>query len=311
MQQELSCPPLAMGMAPTMPGLSPLGPVARLSALAAGLSGLCLYALLVLMDGEPGAGMALACAAPLAAVAALARTSQADRQQYAARLMAALLMLPLLVQMAAWSDDLPVAPTVQVLAVILMLLGHLALFAGVVLEVARLSTRIAPASGVAAVPASVLVARLAALHTGGRQWLMSRGAAPDVWLLERRAPDAQGRLHQVQLCIDDSRAEVRVRERLSAAGARPQNADEASLRNVGDEAVDAARPQAQRVWSVVWQASMLRPGQLAAVRLQLQGTQATAELGADAGPDAWIALLAVLVTRSGLAWQPTLADPAG
>lgn len=117
-----------MHQEPTRP---PLAAAARLCALAASLSGLCLYGVLVLLGAEPGIGMACACAMPGAAIAALGHCSQHDRPHDAVRELAALLLLPLLVQISAWSDDLPVAATVHVLAAMLMLLTHLALFGGV------------------------------------------------------------------------------------------------------------------------------------------------------------------------------------
>ena len=103
---------------------------------------------------------------------------------------------------------------------------------------------------------------------------------------------------------------VRVRELLGASGAAPRDADEASMRSIGDAAFDPARPDAQRISSRTAQASMIDPARLQATRLVLRDGQAgpvpEARARTAADPDALVTLLCALVTRSGYAWQPSL-----
>jgi hypothetical protein len=101
---------------------------------------------------------------------------------------------------------------------------------------------------------------------------------------------------------------VLVHEKLSIDDDAPQDADEASLRDPGDDLVDAARPDADRLWSATLQATMVQPALLAAVPLRLRARQAElppAYAAALDGEGVLTALCAV-VTRSGWHWQPRL-----
>jgi hypothetical protein len=227
---------------------------------------------------------AIGCAAPLLLAVLLARTSQLDRQQYLARLMAAALMLPML-QLMLFSDRVAWPPLVA-LAIV-----HFATVVGAVFWMASATTRIAPPVGTARTPPEQLLAQLQALRIGIR-----RDTASPSWIVDHRFEAGEARSHRVLLDIDASRGTVFVREQVGASGASPRDADEASMRQVGDDIVDAARPDAQLVWSRCWQASIINPDQLAAA--------------APANdPDGVVLQLCALVLRCGWVWQPVLMRP--
>ena len=98
------------------------------------------------------------------------------------------------------------------------------------------------------------------------------------------------------------------RPMLPVSGAAPRNADEASMRGIGDLAADPTRPDAQRISSRVAQASMIDPARLEATRLVLRDGKAEPAPQAltTANADDLVILLCALVTRSGYAWQPKL-----
>ncbi|KQW46391.1 MULTISPECIES: hypothetical protein [unclassified Roseateles] len=116
------------------------------------------------------------------------------------------------------------------------------------------------------------------------------------------------RRHHITLHIDERRGWVRVHEKLGIDGDAPQDAEEASLRHVGDDLVDAARPDAQRVWSSALQATMVVPARLAAVPLRLFPGRAElpTEYAARLDGEGVLTALCALVTRSGWHWQPRL-----
>ena len=227
---------------------------------------------------------AIGCAAPLLLALLLARTSQTDRQQYTARLMAAALMLPLL-QLMLFGDRLA-WPPLAALAIV-----HFAAFVGAVFWLASATTRIAPPVGTARTPPDQLLEQLQALPIAIR-----RDAASPTWIIDHRFEADEARSHRVLLDLDASRGTVFVREQIGASGARPRDADEASMRSLGDDIVDAARPDAQFIWARCWQASIINPDQLAAA--------------APANdPDTVVLQLCALVLRCGWIWQPVLIRP--
>lgn len=283
--------------APSVPSLRAVGYAATayltvfalaLLALMRGLGGL-----LTASDLAWAVGIALA---PIGLALRLTTTRQADRQQYLVRLLACALMLPLLVLMWASSEALEEAPVVIGLAFVLTGALHLIAFVAAIFSLAARVTRITPAAGVAAVGGERLAHRLASLGA-------SAGSG-STWRLD--LPALPGRQHEVRLTLDAQQPLLHVRERLSAAGAVPQSADEASLRGIGDAAFDPTRPNAQRVWSLTLQASMIDPQRLSAVPLRIVGDDAVLPPGHLEGLDAdgWLALLAALATASGYTWQP-------
>jgi hypothetical protein len=227
---------------------------------------------------------AIGCAAPLLLAMLLARTSQADRQQYIARLMAVALMSPLL-QLMLFGDRLAWPPIVA-LAIV-----HFATVVGAVFWLASATTRIAPPIGAAPTPPEQLLKELQALPMAIR-----RDAASPTWIVDHRFETDEARSHRILLDLDASRGTVFVREQIGASGARPREADEASMRRVGDDIVDAARPDAQFIWSRCWQTSIINLDQLAA--------PAPAN-----DPDTVVLQLCALVLRCGWTWQPVLIRP--
>lgn len=261
------------------PRFAPLGIVgAAAGAYLAAFGGV--LALLAAHDAADGIG----CAAPLLLALWLARTSQADRQQYVARLMAAALMLPLL-QLMAFGDRMAWPPVVA------LVLLHFATFVGSVLWLASATTRIAPPAGTPRLPADGLLAQLQALPI-----VMRRDAASPAWIVDHGFEADDARSHRILLDLDAARGTVFVRELLGASGARPRDAGEASMRRPGDPLLDAARPDSQRVWARVRQASIINPDQLA------QAAPAT-------DPDTLVRQLCARVLRSGWVWQPVLVGP--
>ena len=151
--------------------------------------------------------------------------------------------------------------------------------------------------------------RLQSLAAAGVPIDVTAGTAPGEWVVTLRLAEA-ARTHHVLLRIEERTHTVRVRERLAASGAAPRDGDEASMRNIGDAAIDPTRPDAQRVSSRVAQTSMIDPARLQNIRLVLRqgeaepAPQAVARTAAD--PDDIVTLLCALVTRSGYAWQPLM-----
>ena len=180
---------------------------------------------------------------------------------------------------------------------------HAAVFVGTIVSLGQTMTRVEPAEGVPPVPAATLRRRLVALA----------GASPvsctiQVWpggtlVFELLASPAGDRHHRVLLDLRTDTFEVRVREQLGSAAARPGDAAEASMRGPGDPAVDATRPDADRVWAAVRQTTMLEPEQLDAVPLEIDGDAVRITGTPQRGEGVLLALCAVVI-RSGWAWQP-------
>lgn len=291
--------------APRMGGLSGVA----VGALAyAVLSGLLAAGWLALIGAEAGVVEALLCAGPALVALVLCATSRADRRQYVARLVAAALMLPLLQAMWVGSQDgtreLPVPIWVVFTA---WSLGHALVFLAAVAVLARRVTRVEAQAGTQRVDAGTLAARLRSLQAVGLPLSIEAGETAADWTLELRTADVGAdRSHRVLLRLDAARAEVRVRERVAAHGAAPRDADEASLRSLGEPAFDPARPEATHGWSQTTQATMLEPDRLAAVRIALREGWVEVAPGAAVDSESLVALLCAVVTRSGWAWQPQL-----
>jgi hypothetical protein len=309
MEHRLPLPSEAPRMAPL--GRLPLFAVAQL-ALMGGLA----WTWLASAGARPGLLEALICTAPVVLALRLGFTSQADRQQYVARLLACAAMLPILLMMWAGAQDTPAAtaeaapwvrrPWIFFAAFALL---HAAVFVAAVAWLARAVTRVEAARRAMPVPAPVLVQRLRSLAAAGVPFTLAADAKPGEWVATLRLAEG-ARSHRVLLEIDEPGRTVRVRERLGASGAAPCSCEEASLRTLGEPICDPTRPQAQKVSSRVAQATMIDPEQLEATRLVLQDGRAEPApqaAGATAeDPDAVITLLCALVTRSGYAWQPLL-----
>lgn len=259
------------------PLFAPLGRVGGAAVLYLGVFG----AALVAVQPAPDLGLVLGCAAPAGLAALLACTSQADRQQYVARLVATVLMLPIVLLMAFGAEP-PLAATVALVA------GHALAFVAGVFWLASATTRVLPALGTPRLSVQALLAKLQALP-----FVMTRDG--DTWIVEHGFDNDQARSHRVLLDIDMALGTVYVREQLGASGAAPRDADERSMRDLGDEAFDAARPDARRVWLRQWQASILQPH-------QLQGGEPAQEKTADGA----LLQLCRLVLRCGWVWQPVL-----
>lgn len=264
---------------PVFAPLAPMGLAVTLYLAAFG-------AALVGLQTGPGRGVAALCAAPAALAAVLAFTSQADRQQYIARLLAAALMLPILLLMALL-DDLPGAASAT------LALLHAATSVAGVFGLASATTRVAPPAGTPRLQATALLTRLQALPL-----VVTRDGSGCTWVVEHAFGIDETRSHRVLLDIDPRRGTVFVREQLGATAAAPRGADEASMRALVDEAFDATRPDAQRVWLRRWQASILQPQQLA-----------TAGPARDA--DGVVLQLCQTVLRCGWVWQPVLLKKCG
>jgi hypothetical protein len=309
MEHSLSLPTDAPRMAPL--GRLPLFAIAQLTLMG----GLAWY-WLASAGAEPGLLEALICAAPAVLALRLAFTSQADRQQYVARLLACAAMLPILLMMWAGAQDTPAATPDETVWVrrpwiffTAFAVLHGAAFVAAIAWLARTVTRVEAARRAVPVSEEVLVQRLHALAAAGVPFTVDAGAHAGEWTVALRLAEAE-RSHRVLLKIDEPGRTVRVRERLGASGATPCNCDESSMRTVGDAACDPTRPQAQRISSRVAQATMIDPARLQATRLLLRDGQAEpapdAVTATASDPDAVVTLLCALVTRSGYTWQPLL-----
>ena len=227
----------------------------------------------------------VACTAPVLLALLLARTSQGDRQQYMVRLLAVALMPPLL-QLMGFGDRL-VWP--QVITGVLV---HFGALVGAVFWLASATTRVAPPIGTTRLTPDVLLAQLQALP----MIVMRRDAASPAWIVDHTFEADEARSHRILLDLDAQCGTVFVREQVGATGARPRNADEASMRRVGDEMLDAARPDAQFIWTRSWQASVINPDQLA-------------DTAPAKDPATLVRQLCALVLRGGWVWQPVLMRP--
>jgi hypothetical protein len=255
------------------------------------------------------AAWAAVCAVPVLLGLVLAFTSTQDRQQYAARGLAAALIGPIgLAMWAGTAEGPPAGLHTWLLGLGLLLLCLLAWLA-LLLWMARLATRISPPAGTPLRPWSELQARLQSLTPAGAPWSVSARSADELELELQLGSDGT-RGHWVKLRADQGRGTVEVIETLRARGATPL-AHEASFRRPGDPLVDAARPPVQSVSGRARQTTMLTAADLAA-------WPAAVTEGDVALPAGWatadfegrgrlaLALLARVVLASGWHWQPRL-----
>ena len=300
------------------PRMAGLRDAALISVLLAMLAGAAAWFWLALIGAQRGVFEALVCVAPALLATGLAFTSQTDRRQYVVRLLACSTMLPILLMMWAGSQDAGAGtayasafPTLAWMARPWMYFSACAaigtgLFVAAIWWLAASVTRIEPESGTSRIGAYPLGQTLQSLSAAGVPVDVAAGAQAGQWVLKIRLPAALGRSHRVLLDIDDRAGQVLVREHLAATSAAPVNADEASLRSLGDSPFDPSRPDAQGISSRTTQTTMIEPDKLGAVRLEVIGTSLRLQGPAPTEPEAIVTLLCALVTRSGYAWQPVL-----
>lgn len=248
---------------------------------------------------------AVLCFGPVAIVAALAMTSQSDRRQYIARLLAAALFLP--IGLVFWASSHPAGGWMLVV----LAAAHVVAFVLVILWLARLATRIDAARGIAAVGADRLAGRIESMQrsANGRFRLARQGAEP-VWNVDLLADPQPGRRHRMTLTLDAAGGCVAIKEFLSADGAPPRTAQERDMRAAAEPHFDPARPDAQAVWNRTRQSSMIDPDRFLATNVRFDGDEVSFDYppGIAIDDDAVITLFAALVTRSGYAWAPRLFD---
>jgi hypothetical protein len=308
-----SPPPTAARAQPSRTGLRDAAVISLAHTL---LAGAVAWFWLGLIGAERGVVELMLCAAPAVVALGLGLTSQQDRRQYVVRLLACSAMLPLLLMMWAGSQEAAAAapPSASAWAWMarpglffsLCAVVHALVFVATVWWLAAAVTRVEAAAGAARVGAALLCQRVQSLGAAGVPMAVSADVQGPLRRLRIQLPAAPGRRHLVLLEIDDAAGQVLVRERLGAAGAAPEDANEASLRSVGDAAFDPARPDAQQVYGRSIQTTMIEPEQLAAVRIDFDAAAAQLHGMPPSEPEAIVTLLCALVTRSGYAWQPVL-----
>ena len=242
----------------------------------------------------------LICLLPAAVGAAAALSSTADVRQYTVRLLAVAAMLPILLLFWASSaaEDRAAVPALWPLATWMWAtataLLHACAFVAMIMAAGSLLTRAAPAAGVAPVAADELLRRLRALP------LPAHVQGASTWHAELPTAEPERR-HELLLRLRAATRSVHVQETLRAAGAKPQDANEADMRSLGEAAFDPARPEAQAVFNVARQTTMIDAARLAQ-------TPWPGDAAAWAGLDAegWVTLACAVVTRSGWRWQPAL-----
>lgn len=245
--------------------------------------------------------------APVLLAAACAATAQGDREQYAARLMATVLMAPIL--LLFWSLDGPLAWSLGLVVALAAVALHVAAFVAGIAWMARFATRIGPVPDLAAADVATLRRRLVSFAALGLAIELRETPASGALHLRWQPPAENGHGHTVHLQLDADTRTVRVLERIAADGAAPASADEASMRAPGDDPFDPTRPAARRVWLRTLQTTMLGGAQLAAAPVALAADRVvwTAPAApALADTKALMACLAAVVLRSGWGWRPQL-----
>jgi hypothetical protein len=279
-------------------------PVAAAAVLYVGMGCAALAAWLLLTQRATPVDFALPCALPLLLVSWLLWRREAEDRQFVVQLLAAMGFGPLL--LGFWAGSQPAAAAAAAWPWMLpAALLHLAVFVAAVVWLGSHATRVAAAAGCAPVDVDTLLRRLQALPGCGVPCTLATVAA-DRRLVFDLSSVGEGRSHRVTLALDVARRQVRVAERLGAAGARPLSADEASMRRVGDPLLDASRPDAQRISGATWQATMIDPQRLAALPPQLlaDGVQLPPAVALGLDAEGVVTLLCAVVTRSGWGWQP-------
>jgi len=286
--------------------MAPLGSTATVACALLALHGVIAWSWLQLCGAIPTRFEAIVCAAPLFVGLALANTSQDDRQQYVARLMAASMMLPILLMMWAGSQDsapggVPhAAATRPWIFFVAWCLSMVAIFAASLCWLASTTTRVEPAAHIAPLRTEQLERRIRALAFEGSPFAVSACDELHAWQIDL-ALDDDARTHRVLLDLDSTAKLVRVRERIGARGARPRDADEASMRSLCDPAFDGTRPDAQIIHARTAQTTMIDPQRLARIDEQRIVRADAEEL---------VTLLCAIVTRCGWTWQPVMFGKA-
>lgn len=244
----------------------------------------------------------LICALPALVGLALALTSTADSEQYIMRLVVAGMFLPILLLFWGSSQEMPAAPTPAWAYAVGAAVLHAAAFVGCVFWLGTALTRVSAQAGATPVTSDTLQARLLSLNNiAGPLDVATEGANHLVVSFRFKAED---RSHRVLLDLNGQ--SVRVRERLSTRNADPVSFYEASMRGPGDPAIDATRPAASKVFSLVAQTSTIYPEKLKAVPVLLQGRAVAVapEFAVKLDGDGMVNLLCAIVTRSGWNWEP-------
>lgn len=192
--------------------MSRLGVVGFVATAYLAVSGAMLWWLL-----DAGAADAIVCFAPAGIAAVLGATSQADRRQYVARLLAAVLFLSIGLFMWASSHD----AAGWWLAVLSAL--ALAAFLALIIWLAGFTTRIEPVAAAALASAEVLARRLQSLARPGSPIAVTRATTAVSPSLDLQVARTDGRLHRVRLDIEERARVVRVREFVAASGAAPRD----------------------------------------------------------------------------------------
>ena len=259
------------------------------------------------IDSSPAISVVCGLHAILGAV--LAGTSTADERQYVARVLACMMFTPALLLFWATSLDpdagavsRPIWPFATSLVVV-----HVLCFVGTIFWGGSALTAVPPVPGAPIASATDLRTRLLSLNTIASIPFEVAVGSDGVDVVVSYGYDAEARRsHHVLLDLIEARREVRVRERLGAAGARPVTADEASMRSPGDPFFDPTRPQAKRIWGKTAQTTQIDQARLAAVPLQVRGRAAvlSSEFAAPLDGEGMVTVLCALVIRSGWRWQP-------
>jgi hypothetical protein len=276
--------------------------VAAILVVYLALAGTVLWCWLRWTHGESLGAMVL-CFVPMLVGLALMFTSQADAEQYVLRLTAAVLMLPLLLGMWVFSQDVGAPPApywpYPAGAAVLHVLG----FLGLLLWLAPATTRVS-AAAVSPVSLDALQARIYSLNDIGGPIDVGRGADGEMVMRFRFA--ANDRSHRVLLTFDSEAKSVRVRERKSESGAKPVTESERSLRGVGEPYWDPTRPEATSVMSRSALISPIKAEQLAAMPVVLQGRSVSVprEVAGKIDTDSMVVLVCKVVTESGWNWAP-------
>jgi len=247
------------------------------------------------------------CALPAALGAILTFTSTTDQRQYVARILACMMFAPIL--LLFWSTSTDPVPPASIRPIwpfaVAMSVGHAIFFLAAIFWGGVLLTAVPAARGVAKAALSQLRARLDSLNRVGAPLMVVHGHGGSS-IVTYRFPDNEPREHRVTLNFNTMKHEVRVRERVSAAHARPRDADEASMRGPADPYFDPTRPNASRVSGITIQTTMIEPQKLAAVPLQVRGDSVglPKELAERLDAEGMVTLLCAVVTQSGWRWQP-------
>lgn len=247
------------------------------------------------------------CFAPAALGAALAFTSTADQTQYIARVLACASFTPMLLLFWGTSLDPDVVMPERVVwpFAVAAAIGHAAAFVGLIFWGGSFATLVPAAPNISPSQPAQLRARLLSLGQTGVPLDVS-GDVADVVVAALRLATGEERGHRVILNFNPARRVVRVQEKLTASGARPQDANEASMRGPGDDSFDPTRPTASHISGKTVQTRMIDPQRLAAVPLRMVGetVELPGEFTSSLAADDTVTLLCAVVTRSGWHWQP-------